>query len=407
MDARLVVGRKTTNDPGVMVLKHDQYRNAWSRFWMETCRRCKLRPGIARLLGRPLSAIRVLKGEEDFDFPGTQHLFAQLAARADLLHLHVLHGAYFDLRALPFLSHRIPTVVTLHDEWMLTGHCAGSIDCPRWQTGCGSCPDLKRSPSVRRDATAFNWRRKSDIYEKGRLHVVTPSRDLMAKFGKSMLAKAAVSRHVIPHGIDLSVFKTGNREEARQFLGLPKSATILLFSAQGTLDNPYKDFQTLRNALEMMANERAAQNLLVIALGKEASAERLGQIELRFVPYESDRQSVARYYQASDIYVHASKAESWGLAVTEAMACGLPVVASAVGGVPDQVSEGETGFLASPGDAACLAERIARLLGDEEFRRRMGRRGFEKAQAAFGLDRMLDDYLELYEAAMSDAGLKK
>jgi glycosyltransferase involved in cell wall biosynthesis len=347
--------------------------------------------------------VSVLKGEEDFDFPGTQHLLSEIAHRADLLHLHNLHGAYFDLRALPALSARVPTVITLHDEWMLTGHCAGSVDCARWQAGCGSCPDLKRSPSIRRDATSFNWHRKRMIYAQSRLHVVTPSRALMAKVAESILATAAASTWVIPHGIDLSVFHPADRNAARHALGLPKAAKILLFSAQGTLDNPYKDFRTLRKALAIIAQAAAAQDLILIALGKEGPAEQIGEVQLRFVPYQEDSRTVARYCQAADIYVHASKAESWGLAVTEAMACGLPVVASAVGGIPDQVEEGVTGFLVRPADADQMADRVKILLSDQDRRLAFARAAGEVARTKFGLSRMVDDYLKVYGHVLQQA----
>ena len=355
------------------------------------------------------------------DFPSTKHLLSAFsesgnqkaesrnraslvtsaATSAQILHLHNLHGSYFDLRALPALSRQVPTVVTLHDEWMLTGHCAASMECPRWQTGCGSCPDLKRSPSIRRDATAFNWQRKRMIYEQSRLHVVTPSRALMANVTSSILAKAVASARVIPHGIDLSVFHPGDRNEARQALGLPQASKILLFSAQGTLDNPYKDFRTLRNALAIIAQQPEAQDLLLIALGKEAPAEQIGGVELRFVPYQEDPRMVARYCQAADIYVHASKAESWGLAVTEAMACGLPVVASAVGGIPDQVQESVTGFLVEPGNAEQMADRVKCLLLDQSRRLAFSRAAGAVARTKFGLSRMVDDYLKLYNQAVA------
>ena len=400
IDARLLVGRKSTNDARVLVLDNDKHRDPRARSWIRFCHRLGLRPGVARLLGRPLSALSVLKGEEDFDFPGTEHLLSQTGWRPDLLHLHNLHGSYFDLRALPALSRQVPTVVTLHDEWMLTGHCGASIDCGRWETGCGCCPDLRRSPSIRHDATAFNWQRKRTIYQQCHLHLVAPSRALMAKINRSILAQAAASTWVIPHGIDLSIFRPGDRTAARRTLGLPVDAKIVLFSAQGTLDNPYKDFCTLRNALSAIASEAVAQDLLLVALGKEALPERIGHIELRFVPYQEDPRTVARYCQASDIYVHASKAESWGLAVTEAMACGLPVVASAVGGVPDQVEEGVTGFLVEPGNAEQMADRMKRLLSDQNRRSAFSRAAAEVARTNFGLWRMATDYFKLYNHAL-------
>ena len=65
-----------------------------------------------------------------------------LAAKPDIVHCHNLHSNYFDLSALVYLSQHVPTVITLHDAWLLTGHCAHFFDCEKWKTGCGNCPNL-------------------------------------------------------------------------------------------------------------------------------------------------------------------------------------------------------------------------------------------------------------------------
>src|SRR4029079_4578923 len=85
-------------------------------------------------------------GLEDFDYPNSVELLRFLPQKPDLLHCHNLHGNYFDLRALAGLSRQIPTVLTLHDAWLLSGHCAHSFECERWTIGCGECPDLTIYP---------------------------------------------------------------------------------------------------------------------------------------------------------------------------------------------------------------------------------------------------------------------
>src|SRR3546814_19635674 len=70
-------------------------------------------------------------------------------------------------------------VLTLHDEWAYTGHCAYTLGCERWRSGCGQCPHLDVYPSIRRDASAANWTAKYDIYSSSRLYVATPSHWLM------------------------------------------------------------------------------------------------------------------------------------------------------------------------------------------------------------------------------------
>ncbi len=353
--------------------------------------------GVAKLvdfLTNPNRIDAYLKGHEDFDHPGTWHLFDLTPEPPDILHCHNLHGGYFDLRALPFLSNRVPTVLTLHDAWLLAGHCAHSFDCERWKTGCGNCPDLSIYPATRKDATAYNWQRKAEIYRESRLYVVTPCRWLMDKIDESMLKPGIVASKVIPNGVDLKVFQPADRNGARGELGLPMDARILLFAANGIKKNIWKDYRTLQSALERVAKTR--KKVLCIALGETAPPRRIGNVKIRFVPYQKDPQKVARYYQAADLYLHPARAETFPNTVLEALACGTPAVASTVGGIPEQVVEGKTGFLVPVGDARAMAGRVLDLLEDEELRLQMGRDAAEDAARRFGLERMASEYIAFY-----------
>src|SRR5262249_24448165 len=118
-------------------------------------------------------------GLEDFNHPYTRHLAELSGRRPDVLLCNNLHGGYFDLRQLPWLSMRLPVVLRLADSWAFTGHCAVPGQCDRWRTGCGRCPDLATPPAVSRDATRFNWQRKRWILARSRVHVAAPSRWLM------------------------------------------------------------------------------------------------------------------------------------------------------------------------------------------------------------------------------------
>ena len=398
--ASLAVRAKTTDNPDVFAIANDPARHRWARLCAQWFRRPDGSQRIARMIGRPWSTARVLLGHEDFDFPGTWHLLDQLTEPPDLIHLHNLHGSYFDLRALPWLSRTIPTVVTLHDAWLVAGHCSHGFDCDRWRTGCGQCPNLATYPAIRRDATAYNWRRKQRVYARSRLHVVSPCQWLMRKAKDSMLAPAMVSSRVIPHGIDLTTFRAGDRLAARHALGLPPDADMLLFAAKGIRDNSAKDYDTMSRALRILGSRTTGKPLIMVALGEDSPTEWIGNAELRFLPHVSDRHAVARYYQAADIYVHGARAEVWGLSITEAMACGLPVVASDVGGIPDQVADTQTGFLVPVGDADRMAARVAVLLDDPAAREIMGRRAGERAHAEFGMATMTRNYLAYYASIM-------
>src|SRR5262249_25661532 len=317
---------------------------------------------------------------------------------------------------------QVPVVLTLHDAWLLSGHCAHSYRCERWRTGCGHCPDLATYPPVRRDATAYNWRRKHQIYRRSRLYVASPCQWLMRKVEQSMLASGVVGARVIPNGVDLAVFQPVDKRSARAALGLPAEAKVLLFTANKWIrDSITKAYQTMRAAGAQAAEPLQGRRVLFLALGEDAPAERVGQAEIRFIPYQRAPAVVASYYQAADIYLHAAKVDTFPTTILEALACGTPVVATAVCGIPEQVksfqdAEGRwpdgvgypgaeaRGILVAPGDGPAMAAGVHRLLTDEALAHRLGENAARDAGDRFGLSRQVDRYLEWYEELVSKGG---
>lgn len=146
--------------------------------------------------------------------------------------------------------------------------------------------------------------------------------------------------------------------------------------------------------------------MFLLLLGKKRPGERLVDTDrIRFVGYLKDPVQVAKFYQAADIYLHAAKAETFPNAVLEALACGTPVVATAVGGIPEQVEDGVTGFLVPQGNAEVMASRIEQLLSDDELRREMGIQAAKSARSRFSLEQQVNDYLNWYKEILE--GWKK
>jgi glycosyltransferase involved in cell wall biosynthesis len=400
----LAVGRKVSEDPDVFEIPNERLRNAWSGFWRSverdlTASHIRLLPGLARLLANVGELRRwqeQRQGIEDFNFPGTASLLDLVPRRPDILHAHVLHSGYFDLRALPLLTSRIPTVITLHDEWMMTGHCAYTLGCKRYESGCGSCPDLTIYPAIKKDATAFNWQRKRAIYENSRLFIATPSQWLMDKVRSSMLTHAIVETRVIPNGVDLTVFHPTEKDAARLALGLPRDAWIALFVAHGARNNKYKDLATIKEAFKEFAANSEGKNLLFICLGDKGEDLRIGANEFRYIDYLSDNNEMSRYYCASDVYVHAARLDNFPNSILEALACGTPVIATAVGGIPEQVEDGETGFLVAAGDSSEIVARMKQLQENKALLASMQVKAADAARRLFSLDIMADNYLRWY-----------
>lgn len=435
--AWLAVGHKRTDDPDVVLIT-DHATNLWQQLWFSAGNffaRLESRMPFAgrlrrwlRLIGQPKVLLEIYQGHENFEFTGSWQIIDSLPQKPDIIHCHNLHGGYFDIKVLPWLSQKAPIILTLHDAWLLSGHCAHSFDCDRWKTGCGLCPDLSIYPGIRKDATALNWQHKKEIYDSSRLYVVTPCNWLMQKVEQSILAPAILGARVIPNGVDLSVFHPADLRNAREALSIPQDAFVLLFVARGIRQNIWKDSQTMRTAVAMIGERFLDQKVLFLAIGENAPPEQIGKAKIIFVPYQKDTTVVAAYYQAADIYLHAAKADTFPNTILEALACGTPVVATSVGGIPEQVKslynftikdwrnrpgwplennilstmpsyklEEATGILVPPGDAAAMAGAIEILMTDKTLRKRIGVNAAKDACKRFDLERCAYDYLTWYQ----------
>ena len=109
------------------------------------------------------------------------------------------------------------------------------------------------------------------------------------------------------------------------------------------------------------------------------------------------RPDVLSLHKAFDIFVMSSLTEGLGTSLLDAMACGKPIVATAAGGIPEVVVDGETGFLVAPRDHEGMARAIVALLKDEDLRRRMGEAGRTRARVHFSAERMVQDTLRVYQ----------
>lgn len=351
-------------------------------------------------------------GDVDYAGPaGSWQILNMASRRPDIVHTHNLHGWYFDLRALPAISIRAPVVMTLHDAWMLAGHCAHSFGCARWLTGCGDCPDLSIPVPLKIDRSKENWQAKAAIYRRSRLRVVTPSQWLMRKVEQSMLWPAISEARVIPNGVDQRIFRPGKRLRDRRALGLPDDAMILLFAANGIRENVWKDYPTLEQAIVRLGAD-LGRKVLCLALGEEGPSQTFGQAELRLVPAVAGGEAIAAYYRAADLYVHAARADNFPNSVIEALACGTPVVATAVGGIPEQIwslggpgaepsvptysIDRATGVLTPPGDAGAMAAAIAHLNDNPAMLAELARNAAHDARQRFDLDRQADLYLQWF-----------
>lgn len=378
-------------------------RNRWEKVIFPLCNAGKKLTGKIKGAGRltqalygiarPSSVIKNMRGIENFDnFTGTEAFFKALTPFPDIIHAHNLHGRYFDLRVLPALSNKVPFFITLHDEWMFTGHCACTLGCTKWQDGCHRCESLETYESLKRDTASQNLAQRKKIYEACKLHVITPSQWLMDRAKRSIFAPAIVSANVIYNGVDLSIFKPGDQKSARDRLQLPTDTHILLFVANQARTSPFRDYKTLENAF---CRSRTTKKLMLLVVGESGKPIVKKTRETRFIDYVVTPKDLVTYYQAADLFTYATKADTFPICVIEALACGLPVVATNIGGIPEQI-DGTNGFLYEQGDDVDLAKKITFLLKHDKLREEMVQHAIESARKKFDIKTQISKYIELY-----------
>ncbi len=204
---------------------------------------------------------------------------------------------------------------------------------------------------------------------------------------------------VLPNGIDLGPPPTRERRAAaRRVLGFDGEAPLIGTAAR--LD-PVKDLATLVRAFDDVRRKQPHAKLVIFGDGPERdrlaeeAARRGVEGSLAFAGHRAD---VRDLLPAFDLYVNCSTYEGVSLTILEAMAAGIPVVASAVGGTPEVVVDGATGSLVPARDATALAKAMLGLLENPETRTRFGAAGRLRAEERFDFERMMSMYRRAYGA---------
>ena len=161
-----------------------------------------------------------------------------------------------------------------------------------------------------------------------------------------------------------------------------------------------KGINVLINAFAKAGNLlQSSSALIIIGAGSDEDKLRNLVSELRInnnVRFLGHSREVVKYYQASDIFVLPSYAEGMPNSLLEAMSCGLPVIASRIGGVVDVVEDGKSGVLVEPGDVSGLTSAMIKLIADVELRQRLGAEARRRIVEGFSIERAADEYIKLY-----------
>ena len=334
---------------------------------------------------------------------------------ADAVHLHWVNQAMLSMDGLERLVCRCREtgkrlMWTLHDIWPATGICHLPQGCTSWEKGCGDCPKLKCNGLTRllplcgrsgNDLSRRIFQRKQHIYRQGHITFVACSRYLADMVRRSPLMHGQTVTD-IANPIDTTFFSpcsTPDEKEAlRSALSLPRGKTILLFVAYNVND-ANKGFGIFSQAVQSLIfrQPQLRASICVVAVGRNTTAHRK-DFACEMVPFEyvAVPATMRNIYRASDIFTMASVMENLPNTIVEAKACGLPVVATAVGGIRQMVREGTDGFLVPPADSQAFSEALEKAI-QHPRRQDLATAARLDAEDTYDTAKVAQRYLTLYQ----------
>ena len=378
-DSHMVVSRKLSSDPNVHQLGTpmlDRLNRVAGRVQQAISTHCMLPVLSARMADMPC------------------------IATADIINLQLIHNAqFFSLLQLARLTAKRRVILSVHDMFLFTGHCIYSLDCERWKTGCGACPDLEIPFPIFFDTTALNWKLKRWAFGHSNLDLVVGSPWQYERVKNSPIL-GHLPLHYIPYGVDTRVYKTQDKAAARANLGLPQDAHVISFRSVLNRRN-FKGAEFIEAALQ--GSELSKETWLLTfecTGGLEALRGKYKFLELGWI---NDTAAIAEALSAADVFLMPSIAEAFGLMAIESMACGTPVIVFEGTALPETINAPDCGIAVPYKDSEALARAIERVLGSPELHRRLQENGLRHVAAKHSFDAYAEGYLRLYEQLKEEA----
>lgn len=382
-DSRMLVLRKRTDDPTVAIVTGNRSR--------------ELSEAGARLIERaPLQFYRrrsdALWSPGWFGWPGVHR--HPLINAADVVGLYWVTGGLLSLRQISrLLRLGKPVVWRLSDMWPFTGGCHYAGECRGFEDACGRCPQLgsRRVADLSRYG-ALRRRRWSGEH----LTVVAPT-GWIAGLARNSAPFRKVRIEIIPTAVALDVYRPLPKPLARQVLRLPAAGRLILFGAAGGATDPRKGSDLLMQALAMLRRAFGPDALELVTFGGGAGFDQVLGFRTHRLGVLHDDLTRVLAYSACDLFVAPSREDNLPNTVVEALACGTPVIACAIGGIPEAVQDGINGHLARGQDAAELTRAIRAAIETPEHLQRLTVGARQTAELRHDADKAATQYISLYQ----------
>lgn len=376
----LLVRKKSTDEEGIIEFKEDgqdRFFNLLSKL------KWRFRPDF--------TFKKVFFMDEEFNHTWQKLKKLPEYLEADIIHLHNIHGGYFDLSALQEIAAEKKMVWTLHDMWCMTGGEAYTFEDEHYKKGIGKTPYFHVPPlnSPLIDRRQHFLELKKQIYAKiaPSITFVPVSNWLNKCLHDAYVWNRQLHSEVIYNGVDRHIFYKNKRNDCG---AVPK---ILLFNN----NNVFKGENIFQEVLE---NIQHPFELHVV--GKSLTVHNSNLTTAHHRAPIRDRAELAALYNSVDLLLFPSGADNFPLVPLEAMACGVCVLASDVGGIPEMIRHQETGFLFK--EKTELIALLNHILVNPTLISGIGKEGNKAVMARFTLENMVAQYEDLYKKITGNKG---
>ena len=307
--------------------------------------------------------------------------------KPDVVHLHCINGFFVNIyKLLNFLKkNNIPTVLTLHAEFMYTGNCGHAYECDKWKTGCGKCPSLRNSTySYTFDRTAFAWKKMKKTFDDFDKLIVTSVSPWLEQ--RSLMSPIINDKKhtVIMNGVDCDIFyRHSDADKLKEKMELNGKKVLLFVTA--SFSSPVKGGNYVIELAKKLGNEYA-----VIVIGSRENPDDLPDNMINLGRIEN-QDELAQYYSMADLSVIAGKKETFGMPVAESLCCGTPVVGFKAGG-PESIALLECSEFVEYGDIDALYQSTLKMINAEINRNIIS----ADAQAIYSKEKMCDAFIKAY-----------
>lgn len=324
---------------------------------------------------------------------------------SDIVNVQWVHREMMSIKDIGRISK--PMVLTMQDMWSFCGAEHYTQD-RRWSDSYSRKSRRNGASQLSGfDIDRWTWLRKKRYWNNS-MQIVAISRWLAdCAANSSLFANNPIT--VIPNPIDVSVWKPMEKTVARRIWNLPENKRIITFGAVGGTRQPRKGYAFLDEALERLRLKFDDIHLVVYGQS-EPSSRGVDIFPTTYVGSLKDSVSMCVLNNASDVYVHPALQEAFGQTVSEAQACGVPVVAFDSSGVTDIVNHKSTGYLAQVGSSEELAKGIEWVFeqqADNERAQRLANKARRRIVEKFSYAQVGEAYLDLFSAVLDSNRSKK